>query len=70
MKFENVSKFSLIILVGISQYWDTLFSFNNLIFVSICLKLTSLKLKVPFLLYVFSYLKITFKVGSLTFWML
>ena len=22
MKFENISKFSLIILVGISEYWD------------------------------------------------
>ena len=61
MKFENISKFSLIILVGTSQYWDTLFSFNNLNSISICVKLTSLKLKVLFLLHVFSYLRIAFK---------
>ena len=67
MKFENISKFALIILVGISQYSDTSFSFNSLISVSICLKLTSIKLRVPFLLHVFSYLRIAFKVGSLTF---
>ena len=76
MKFENISEFSLIILVGISEYWDALFSFNSLISVSISLKLTSLKLKAPFLLHLvliarmlgcFSYLRIAFKVGSLTF---
>ena len=67
LKFENISQFSLVILVGISQYCDTLFSFNNLISVSICLKLTSLKLKVLFLLHVFSHLRIAFKVASLTF---
>ena len=45
MKFENISEFSLIILVGISEYCDALFSFNSLISISISLKLTSLKLK-------------------------
>ena len=45
MKFENISEFSLIILVGISEYCDASFSFNSLISISISLKLTSLKLK-------------------------
>ena len=76
MKFENIAEFSLIILVGISEYCDPLFSFNSLISVSISLKLTSLKLKAPFLLHLvliarmlgcFSYLRIALKVGSLTF---
>ena len=53
-----------------------LFCFNRLISVSICLRLTSLKLKTPFLLHLvliarmlhcFLYLRIAFKVGSLTF---
>ena len=39
MKFKNISEFSLIILVGMSEYWD--------VFVSIYLKLISLKLKTP-----------------------
>ena len=72
MKFENISEFSLIILVGISEYWDALFSFNSLISVSISLKLTSLKLKASFLLHLFLivrmlgfflYLRIAFKGG-------
>ena len=75
MKFENISEFSLIILVGIFEYWDDLFSFNSLISVSISLKLTSLKLKAPFLLHLVLiarmlgcfYLRIAFKVKSLTF---
>ena len=76
MKFENISEFSLIILVVISEYWDALFSFNSLISVSFSLKRTYLKLKAPFLLHLvliammlrcFSYLRIAFKVGSLTF---
>ena len=76
MKLENISEFSLIILVDISEYWDALFSFNSLVSVSVSLKLTSLKLKAPFLLplvliarmpWCFSYLRIAFKVGSLTF---
>ena len=76
MKFENISDISLIILVGISDYWDSLFSFSSLISLSISLKLTYLKLKAPFLLHLvligrilrcFSYLRIAFKVGSLTF---
>ena len=76
MKLENISEFSLINLVGISEYWDALFSLNSLISVSTSLKLTSLKLKAPFLLLLvliarmlgcFSYLRIAFKVGSLTF---
>ena len=41
---KYISEFSLIILVGISEYWDALVSFNSLISVSISLKLTSLKL--------------------------
>ena len=66
----------LIILVGISEYWDALVSFNSLISVSISLSLTSLKLKAPFLLDLvliarmlgcFLYLRIAFKVESLTF---
>ena len=76
MKFENISEFSLIILLGISAYWDALVSFNSLISVSISLSLTSLKLKAPFLLDLvliarmlgcFLYLRIAFKVESLTF---
>ena len=76
MKFENISEFFLIILVGITEYCDALFSLNSLISVSISLKLTSLKLKAPFLLHLvliarmlgcFSYLRIALKVGSLTF---
>ena len=76
MKFENRSEFPLIILVGISEYWVALLSFNRLISVSICLRLTSLKLKAPPLLYLiliarmlgcFLYLRIAFKVRSLTF---
>lgn len=76
MKFENISQLSLIILVGISEYWDVLFSFNRLISVSICLKMTSLKLKTPFILHLvliakilgwFLYLRTAFKVGYLTF---
>ena len=75
MKVENISEFSLIILVGIFEYWDDLFSFNSLISVSISLKLTSLKLKAPFLLHLVLiarmlgcfYLRIAFKVKSLTF---
>ena len=64
MKFENISEFSLIILVGITEYIDALVSFNSLISVSISLK--------PFLLInrmlgCFSYLRIAFKVGSLIF---
>ena len=51
MKFENIYEFSLIILIDISEYRDVLFSFNRLISVLICLKLTSLKLKAPFLLH-------------------
>ena len=42
MKFENISEFSLIILVGISEHWDSLFSFSRLISVSICLLKTNL----------------------------
>ena len=76
MKLENISEFSLIILVGISEYWDALFSFNSLISVSISLKLISLKLKTPFLLHLvliarmlgwILYLRTAFKVASLTF---
>ena len=75
MKFE-IYEFFLIILVGISEYWDVLFNFNSLISVSISLKLISLKLKAPLLLYLvliaimvacFSYLRIPFKLGSSTF---
>ena len=51
MKFENISEFPLIILVGISEYWDASLSFNSLISVSMYWKLTSLKLKTPFLLH-------------------
>ena len=74
MKFQNISEFSLIILVGISECWDALFSFTSLISVSISLKLTSLKLKALFLLHLvliarmlvcFWYLRIAFKGGSL-----
>ena len=63
-------------LSGISEHWDVLFSFSSLISVSISLKLTSLKLKSTFLLHLvliasmlgcFSYLRIAFKVESLTF---
>ena len=35
MKFENISEFFLVILVGISEYWDALLSFNRLISVSV-----------------------------------
>ena len=76
MKFENTSEFYLIILVGISGYWDALFRFKRLFSVSISLKLIFLKLKTPFLLYLvliaimlecFFYFRITFKIESLTF---
>ena len=77
MKFENISEFSLIILVGISEYWDALFSFNRLISVSICLLKTNLPktkniivitFSITFrMLGCFSYLRKAFKVGSLTF---
>ena len=76
MKFENTSKVSLIILVGISEHWDALFSFSRPIFVSICLKLANLKLKIPFLLHLvliarrlgcFMFLRMAYMVGSLTF---
>ena len=76
MKIENLPEFSLIILVGISEYCDALFSFNSLISVSISLKLTYLNLKASLLLHLvqiarmlgcFSYLRAAFKVGSLTF---
>ena len=76
MKFENISEFSLIILVFISEYWDTLVSFKSLISVSISWRLTSLKIKAPFLLHLvliarmlgcFLYLRIAFKVWPLTF---
>ena len=79
MKFENISEFSLIILVGISEYCDALVSFNSLISVSISLKLTPLKLKAPFLLHLvliarvlgcFSYSRMAFKVRSLTFFII
>lgn len=43
-------KFSLIISIGISEYWDTVFSFNRFLSVSIFFKMTSLKLKTPFLI--------------------
>ena len=75
-KIENLPEFSLIILVGISEYCDALFSFNSLISVSISLKLTSLRIKAPFLLHLvliprmlgcFLYLRTAFKAGSLTF---
>ena len=51
------------------EYWDALFSFNRLISVSICLKLTSLKLKIPSVLHlvlnarVFSVFKSSFYQG-------
>ena len=76
IKFENISEFSFIILVDTSEYWDVLVSFNSLIYVSISWKLTSLKLKAPFLLHLvlivrmlgyFSYLRLAFNAGSLTF---
>ena len=76
MVFGNISDFSLVILVGISEYWDALVSFNSLISISISFRRTSLKLKAPFLLHLvvitrmlgcFSYLRIASKVGSLTF---
>ena len=76
MTSENISEFFSIILVGISEYWDALFSFNSIIFVSISLKLTFLKLKTPFplllvliarMLGCFLYLRIAFKVASLIF---
>ena len=35
MKFGNISEFSLIVLVGTSEYLDALFSFDRLISVSI-----------------------------------
>ena len=71
MKFENISEFSLIILVGISEYWDALFSFTSLISVSISdfLKLKALLLLhlvlIARMLVCFWYLKIAFKGGSL-----
>ena len=76
MKFENISEFSLIFFIGISEYWDALVCYNSLISVSIFLKLTSLKLKTLFLLHLvliarmlgcLLYLRIAFKVGSLAF---
>ena len=79
MKFENMFEFSMMILAVMSEYWDALFSFNSLISVSISLKLTSLKLKTPFLLHLFLiarmlgcflYLRIVFKVRSLTFFII
>ena len=76
MKFENISEFSLINLVGISEYRDALFSFNSLISDSISLKLTTLKPKIPFILHLVLsvkmlgcclFLGIAFEVGTLTF---
>ena len=51
MKFVNISGFSLIILVGVSDYWDALCSFIRLNYFSICFNLTSIKLKTPFSLH-------------------
>ena len=51
IKFEDIFEFSLIILVGIFEYWDASFSFIRLISVLICLRLASLKLETPFLLH-------------------
>ena len=48
MKFVNISGFSLIILVGVFDYWDALCSFIRLNYFSICFNLTSIKLKTPF----------------------
>ena len=31
MKFENISEFFLIVLVGMSEYWDALTSLNELV---------------------------------------
>ena len=73
MKLGNISEFSLTISVGISEYRDALFSFNSLISVTVYLRLTSLKLKIPFLLHLVLIARmlfvfgIAFTVGSLTF---
>ena len=74
MKFENISEFSLIILVGVSECWDAWFSFNRLI--SVSMDWPPENWKVPLLLQLaliarmlgcFLYSRIVFKIGSLTF---